>query len=83
MVAGYVKDFLDHHTIRSTFCHILVSSASSSRCNSCNAYRKVLNSMVSRQLKEKVEDGTQTNSHTNFRYLNTPNKYYVCNSNHH
>ncbi len=38
--------------------------------------------MVSRQLKDKVDDDTRTNSYTNFRYLNTPDKYYVCNNNH-
>ncbi len=80
VVAIYVKDFLDHHTIRGTSCRIFVRPSSSlpvssSRCDSCTAYRKVLNAIVSRQSMERSDDGTQANSHTNFRCLTTPEKY--------
>ena len=81
MVATYDTDFVGHHTIRTTACKTFVGPSSSSlpstRCDSCAAHRKVLNSMVSRQQKDRTEDRTQTDSHVNFRYLSTPDKYVI------
>lgn len=70
-MASYVKDHFSYYTIRCTSCELLVSSPSS-RCHTCNDYRRILNAMVFRQQKEPEEG--QPQSHTNYRYFNTPEK---------
>lgn len=76
VVAKCVKDFFSFETIRSSACEILVQP-SVSRCDPCKAYRKVLNSLVSRQKSSGVaqaQSPSQPQSHANFRFLNTPQR---------
>ena len=44
------------------------------RCDPCMDYRKVLNSILSRHMKARDSAVTQTESHTNLRFLNTPQR---------
>ena len=55
-------------TIRSTECEILVVKG---RCKVCKVYRRTLLTMASRAPKHVVN---QPESHTNWRYLSTPQK---------
>lgn len=75
-VAVYVKDYLPYYTIRSTCCQILLSS-SAVRCSQCSEYRKMLNSMLHRFASKGTEvasDSMDPGSHTNYRFLRTPQK---------
>lgn len=74
-VAHYCQDFCSFPTIRSTMCQILVSSREE-RCVKCSEYRKMLNSMLSRHNgnKDIVSERTTADSHTNYRFLRTPEK---------
>lgn len=40
----------------------------------CSEYRKILTSMLARRSKEKAMERTDTASHTNYRFLSTPEK---------
>ena len=55
-------------TIRSTECEILVVKG---RCKVCKVYRRTLLTMASRAAKHDVN---HPGSHTNWRYLSTPQK---------
>lgn len=72
VAAKYVQDYFSFHTVRCTSCQLLVS-VPLSRCDPCTEYRKILNAMVSRQ-SNTCEDSTQPESHTNYRFLNTPDR---------
>jgi hypothetical protein len=72
-VATFVKDHFNYRTIRCSSCEILLQPPQS-RCDTCRAYRKVLNSMVSRQQESSEHSPSQPSSHANFRYLNTPQR---------
>lgn len=77
-VAVY-ESILLQPTIRSVDCEIIVeihTSGNEIRCTSCADYRKTLNSLLSRQNKSEascINKGSPSN-HTNYRYLNTPEK---------
>lgn len=75
MAASYVKDHFSFHTIRCASCELLLPSTSThARCDPCMAYRKVLNSMLSRKMKLNTDDSCQAESHTNLRFLSTPQR---------
>ena len=73
LVASHVKDHFGYKTICCTSCEVFVEQ-SALRCDPCKAYRKILNSMLSRQQRATDQSPTQPDSHANFRYLNTPQR---------
>lgn len=69
------QDLLPFPTIRCTTCSVLVPPGAGSRCLCCLEYRKTLNSMLHRHhSKAKDGDKAHPSSHTNYRFLNTPEK---------
>ena len=61
-------------TIRTTSCEILIHG---SKCEACRKYRPSLRSMHSqwvRQLRSSPEKNTDVSTHTNYRYLRTPQR---------
>lgn len=71
-VAIYDDEFLPP-TIRCTNCEMLLPS--SSRCNQCKEYRKVLTAMLHRSTSSaSTTDPTNPNSHTNYKTLSSPQK---------
>ena len=58
-------------TIRSTNCELLVNDI---KCGTCKRYRSVLRSMHNRSLKQDSEKNSCVSSHTNYRYLKTPER---------
>ena len=58
-------------TVRTSACELLVHE---SKCPSCKSYRAVLRAMYSRYNSRDSSRITETTSHTNERYLNTPEK---------
>ena len=68
-IVAYVDEGL---TVRTTDCEFV---SQSSKCQSCKSYRANLRSMYNRWSKYRACDATDsTSSHTNDRYLNTPEK---------
>ena len=62
-------------TIRHNDCSLLISK-DAIRCHSCNNYRRTLHAMLSRYQTTADSVGKiQTTSHTNYRYLSTPEKH--------
>ena len=62
------------HTVRCSSCEVLVEG---SKCIICRNYRSTLRSMYSRWSKKLASDSsecTTVSSHTNYRYLNTPER---------
>lgn len=68
-----MKDFFGFPTIRFCSCQILIQPWMS-RCSECSGYRKVLNSMLSRAKNSTSSNASNPESHTNYRYLRTPQK---------
>ena len=66
-----LHDELYCSTIRSTKCELLVNDV---KCCSCKHYRGVLRSMHTRALKQDSEKNSHVSSHTNYRYLKTPER---------
>ena len=65
----------EDNTIRCTECEVLVPRANTqSRCIRCNNYRRNLVVLLSRCLQAKQVDGSDPQSHKNYRYLSTPEK---------
>lgn len=58
-------------TIRTTRCELLVNDV---KCGTCKGYRSVLRSIYNRSLKHDSEKNSRVTSHTNYRYLNTPER---------
>lgn len=58
-------------TICSTKCELLVNDV---KCGTYKRYRSVLRSMHNRSLKQDSEKNSHVSSHTNYRYLKTPEK---------
>ena len=57
-------------TIRSSNCHLLISSG---KCQECVGYRSTLRSMHHKwQKRQKLPQTTSTHSHANERWLNSP-----------
>ena len=55
-------------------CTIFVTLESNGRCDSCNDHRQILNRMLYRLQHTSKDDKTDPKSHTNYRYLSTPEK---------
>ena len=70
-VAAYVDDDTCTKTIRTGDCELICPTP---KCESCKSYRANLRSMYNRWSKHRAFDGSDTSSHTNDRYLNTPEK---------
>ena len=65
------------NTIRCTDCMVLVPRANSaSRCEQCRDYRKNMSGLLTRYRNGQTKrlDGSDPQSHTNYRYLSTPEK---------
>ena len=58
-------------TIRTTGCEILTKKG---RCEVCKAYQRTLLTMASKEVMKGKHDVTNPESHTNCRYLSTPEK---------
>ena len=66
---------LSGSTIRTSKCAMLFSG-SSRQCNTCTKFRVTLNAILRRFEREQARsDRTSSSSRTNFRFLNTPEKY--------
>jgi len=70
-VAAYVDSDTCPRTVRTVDCELL---SPTTKCQSCKAYRANLRSMYSRWSKHRAFDESDTSSHTNDRYLMTPEK---------
>jgi len=58
-------------TIRTVSCEILTGG---NKCLSCKAYRNALRAMHSRWVRRNADEMSNTTSHSNERYLNTPQR---------
>ena len=70
-VAAYVDDDSNAKTVRTADCELICPSE---KCESCKAYRANVRSIYNRWSKQCGFDVSDTSSHTNDRYLNTPEK---------
>ena len=70
-VAVYVDDYTSTKTVHTADCELICPST---KCESCKTYRANLRSIYNRWSKQRGFDGSDTSSHTNDRYLNTPEK---------
>ena len=61
-----------HPTVRHTECALLISEVDGDRCDKCSTYRNTLNRAVAR--KERSTTEATPHSHTNYRYLSSPEK---------
>ena len=59
-------------TVRTSQCHLLVPIET--KCTVCKNYRHSLRTMYSRWVKRSSQDITECTSHTNIRYLTSPEK---------
>ena len=74
IIARFDSRPLPWPTIRHSKCEFLVSSGTS-RCANCSEYRHILLTMSRRASVGKSTEKTATSSHTNYRYLSTPEKH--------
>ena len=58
-------------TVRTGSCELV---STSQKCSSCKSYRDMLRAMYNRWCKRRTCDLSDTSSHSNERYLNTPEK---------
>ena len=70
-ITAYVDDDTGTKTVRTADCELICLST---KCESCKVYRANLRTMYNRWSKQRNIDGSDTSSHTNDRYLNTPEK---------
>ena len=61
-------------TVRHSNCAILLSQEDNVRCNQCTTHRLSLGVMASRHSLQRSKERSAPSSHTNFRYLSTPEK---------
>ena len=63
----------EHHhvTVRTGSCELV---GKSQKCSSCKSYRDTLRAMYNRWCKRRTCEMSDTSSHSNERYLNTPEK---------
>ena len=63
-------------TIRHRDCELILGerAGANSRCEKCKHYRKSLNSMLSRLQQKSTSDRVKPSSHTNYRFLSSPEK---------
>ena len=62
-------------TVRASACELLVGG---SKCLHCRKYRPVLRALSRKLGKNRETSATQASSHTNYRYLSTPEKQLAC-----
>lgn len=60
-----------HSTVRTASCELLVKDT---KCAACKRYRSVLRSLHNRSTKCNSEKSSGPSSHTNYRYLKTPER---------
>ena len=60
-----------NETIRTSKCEMVVTNE---RCSKCKHHRSALRSMHTRFIKHDSEKCSQASSHTNYRYLKTPER---------
>ena len=75
-------------TIRHVNCEVIVAQggdACTSRCSSCTQYRKTLCALVRRSntIDLKASDRSDPSSHTNYRFLTSPEKVKRLENLHH
>ena len=70
-IAAYIDDDSHTKTVHTADCELICPSA---KCESCKVYRANMRSIYNRWSKQRGFDGSDTSSHTNDRYLNTPEK---------
>lgn len=70
-IAAYVDDDCGTKTVRAADCELISPSM---KCDACKSYRAILRAMYNRWSKHRAVDGSDTSSHTNDRYLTTPEK---------
>lgn len=58
-------------TVRTTACDLLVHGV---KCTACKEYRSTLRSLHSRKIRPPMSDSTAVSSHSNIRYLRTPER---------
>ena len=74
-VASLELGLLPFWTLRCTSCDVLVSPGTGTRCHPCLKDRKMLNAVLSRLgSRATVADKCHPSSHTNYRFLTTPEK---------
>ena len=67
----YLNGQIHSETIRTTECEILVMNL---KCSACKNYRRTVRLLYNRWQKRNSESISADSSHTNHRYLNTPEK---------
>ena len=60
--------------MRHSNCTLLLSQEDNVRCNQCTTHRRSLGIMASRHSLQRSTERSALSSHTNFRYLSTPEK---------
>ena len=70
-IVAYVDEDSSSKTVRTTDCEFVCTGV---RCQQCAPYRCNLRAIYSRWSKGRSCDGSDTSSHTNERYLSTPEK---------
>ena len=70
-VTAHIDDDTCTKTVCTGDCELICPTT---KCESCKPYRANLRSMYNRWSKQRAFDGSDTSSHTNDRYLNTPEK---------
>ena len=72
-VIAYVdRECQPHPTIRHKECYFLLEHNNTKRCPSCESHRKGLYILLNRHRNESSKSKITHNSHSNFRYLTTP-----------
>ena len=74
MVAVLDKRPIPEETIRHNECTLLLPQSDPNRCQKCMQYRETLRITVFRHDRKEPTDRSAPSSHTNYRYLSTPEK---------
>ncbi len=76
LVAYHDTSAILGHTIRHVECALALGNEDGDRCKTCTHYRQTLKvlSLRERQRTDTVSKRTDPRSHTNFRYLTSPEK---------
>ena len=67
----YLNEEIFHKTVRTSDCEMLVHGQ---KCDLCSSYRRTLRVLQDRWSKRSSDELSSSSSHTNDRYLNTPEK---------
>ena len=72
-LTGYLEtQAIPYPTILHRKCALLLSSDQPNRCQQCTLYRKTLHVFSRRHSQVQSQNSSATSSHTNYRYLPTP-----------